>query len=269
MDYYDVTAPVAPLTGKEKSVAELSTPDERMKSYAGYSVEQVQAVLDHSTKSLGAMIPAETVRRLEVAKTLAVYGWFQWDFFVVSLLWSLTAIEMALKAKFVEQFAGSWQVQNKKEKRTLQGSFEQLEELLRDRWQVEGLSRFNGSFRSLLVWARDHAILPPDTPVVLQELRFRFENLTATRLMGRRLHEAGLISDPDLAPAVLQSKWGSLSQSERDRYGFKSIDVLVEEVPDLRNRLAHPTSFNWTLSPRSSLDGFAQAVAIVNRLWPA
>jgi len=268
MDYYDVTAPGAPLTGKEKSVADLARPDERIRHYAGYSVEELQAAFIHIDKTLGPKMPEEIVKRLAVAKNLAVYGWFQWEFFTVSLFWSLSTIEMALKQKLVERFGGTFNLVKKSDRRTLVGSFEQLEEHLRDWWRIDGLPRFNGSFRSLLAWARDESVLAADTPVVLQELRHRFNNRFPLEIFPERARADGLLTSADPTIADIKTLWESLSETQRAKYQYRSIDVLVEEVPDLRNRLAHPASFNMTLIVRSAVEGYAQAVEIVNRLWP-
>jgi hypothetical protein len=162
-DAYDLTAPGGIPTGKELSMEQLLLPDERIKLFGGYTVEVLQAALVAVERGMSSAIPAAVRNRLEVSKTLATYGWFKWEFFTISLFWSLTCIEMAMKNKFMECNKDGFTLDREGEREHFEGSFESLEDRLRERWRIQGKKSFNGSFRSLLVWAKESGILPsPD-----------------------------------------------------------------------------------------------------------
>lgn len=104
--------------------------------------------------------------------------------------------------------------------------------MLQQGWRIQGVSDlFNGSFRSYIHWAVEDKLIPTNIPIHLQEIQILFNNTKA---------EEGL--------------------------RHSNAEILTT-IPDLRNQLAHPAAFDWKLIPRSAIDGYRQAVEIVNALW--
>src|SRR6266487_3202600 len=93
---FDMTFPKAPHTGKERSVSDLSQPDERSIGY-GFDVADLQAPYLELEKRLPNAMPLKLRERIVVSRELAVYGFFCYEFHAVSLFWSISCIEMAFK----------------------------------------------------------------------------------------------------------------------------------------------------------------------------
>lgn len=265
---FDVTAPIADLTGRERSQADLARPDDRNLRYAGYSAEAVQALFLHADDLIGPRVPARIKERLAVAHKIGAYGWFAWEFYTVSMFWSLTTVEMALKTKFVEVTPGPYKLVKKTKAETKGLAFSELQRQLRRGWRIDGLPEFDGSLNALLVWARDAKMLPADTPLVLQELRNRFVSRMDYEFIKDAL-EAGRLTTSDPTSEERQALWDAMTSDERKKYEATPLDVIVEELPDLRNQHAHPHEANWMVPPRSAVMAYQQAVEIVTRLWPA
>ena len=232
MDVYGVTLPIRGRTGKEKCITQLSQPDERNLLCKDLSVEDIQASLMQTSMALSNEVPNDVRNHLEVSQNLAIYGWFQWNFYTVSLVWSLTAVEMALRHKFVEINKKPVTLKKRKEKDKEVNLDLMIFNELRNGWHINNLKDFNGSFKSLLRWAKDHSILPSDTPIVLQELQHSYNN----RFLKRN----------EVPPP---------------------LDILIEEIPRFRNALIH-MEHEFIFLPISAIDGYRQAVEIIKRLWP-
>jgi hypothetical protein len=236
MDAYDLTFHVCERTGKEKSMVQLSQPDERNLMYRGSSVEDIQAWLIRNSDTLSNSVPNDDRNHLEISQNLAIYGWFQWNFYTVSLVWSLTSIEMALGHKFLqvtkEPVTLEKKKRQKKEQKEVSVDFRLFEELWKG-WRISNLRDFNGSFKSLLLWAKSHSVLPSNTPIVLQELQHSYNN--------RFLKQNGMVPLP--------------------------LNILSEEIPRFRNALIHMRR-EFVVLPTSAINGYRQAVEIINRLWP-
>jgi hypothetical protein len=92
----DLTALAAPLTGRERTLEQLRTVDERVLMHHGLDVEQMQAPMLHALDELGPQVPEPVLRGLDTALNLARYGWFCWQLNTVSLFWSLSTLEKGL-----------------------------------------------------------------------------------------------------------------------------------------------------------------------------
>src|SRR5260221_248951 len=107
---FGVTFPLVPLTGKERSVSNLAQPDERNIFYRldetnvahRLGVEALQAPFLTAETQLPVSMPQPLRDRIAVCRQLAVYGYFCYEFHAVSMFWSISSIEMALKLKFRE-----------------------------------------------------------------------------------------------------------------------------------------------------------------------
>ncbi len=85
-----------------RSVEELTTP----RSPLMPPIEIFDGDLQQIEASLKPSVPEEIRKRITTARNLAVYGAFSYDFFAVSVYWSLTCVEMALWEKFKERSPG-------------------------------------------------------------------------------------------------------------------------------------------------------------------
>lgn len=85
-----------------RSLVELTTP----RSPLMPPVEVFDGELQQIEHSLRPSVPEEICRRITTTRNLAVYGAFSYDFFAVSVYWSLSCIEMALQEKFKEKNPG-------------------------------------------------------------------------------------------------------------------------------------------------------------------
>jgi len=161
-------------TGRERSVADLTKPDERFLNfvlpnpldgkYKMLEAEDLQAGYCQIDADLGSGVPPKIRDRITVAQNLAAYGWFCYEFSTISLFWSLSCIEMALWRKFIEVHPEPLEIVHKK-LGTEKVSIGEVERKLRRGWRIVGMPKFNFSFRSLLTWASDAKQLPSGVDV--------------------------------------------------------------------------------------------------------
>lgn len=261
----DFTFPKLPLTGDEKTLDELSQPDER----AICDVEYLQAPFLHLEKTLPGAVPDRLQERMAVARQLAVYGFFCHEFNAVSMFWSTSSIEMALKLKFREVNPGQVQLERKANDgaaaETVEVPVASLQQRLTEGWRISSMAEFDGSFRAHLRWAFQAKLLPQDISIPIQEIVNSFNNRFAFEIFPDRAAKDGLIgSNPTVGD--IQGCWFRLSEEEQRRYQSCPAEVLVEELPKFSDELAHP-EINLIVAPRSALGAYQLAVDILGRLW--
>lgn len=267
---FDVTSPVAEPTGREKTAEQLSRPDERNERI-GCGLVELQASLLQVEESLNLGVPENVRERLRRARLVATYGYFAYELFSESVFVSISSIEQALKAKFREVVPAPYSLVRRRrnnEQQRVATDFSQLLRLLRARWRIPSLPAFNGSLAALLRWARESSVLPADTPLVLQELVHRYNNRFLVEVFPDIARDQDLLSTDDPSPAELEELWRAMTDEEREVVRPTNADVLADEVPNLRNRLAHPDWVNRLALPRTAVFALAQAVEIANALWP-
>ncbi len=214
-------------------------------------------------------IQTSEITRVVVARDLAVYGYFCYEFHEVSTSWSISCIEMALKRKFGESNHGTISLKRRKDgvEETCDASFAQLEKRLRDKWRIPGMKYFDFSFRALLTWAFRTNLLPDDLHIPLQEIIHTFNNRFIPEIFFDQAVKEGLI-DPSGARLIdILQCWKSLSERQREQYKYKPSGILIEELPRLRNEMAHPRS-NRVTPPRTALGAYELLIDIARRLWP-
>jgi hypothetical protein len=128
---------------KARTVTELMQPDPRSASFVridattGKStpigIQDAEEVLLAIEASLTPGLPEKIRDRARVARSLILYAWFCYDFYAVSIFWSFSCIEMALRTKYDEVKAADNQVEK------------------------------HGNFQSLLNWAAGERFLPVNT----------------------------------------------------------------------------------------------------------
>jgi hypothetical protein len=262
----DFTFPLMPPTGGEKSVVELSETDDR----AICEVEQLQAPFLHLENTLPETVPDGLRQRIIVARQLAVYGHFCHEFHAVSMFWSLSSIEMALKLKFREVNPGPFQLQRGTVQRGISSEAREvpthlLQTHFADGWRILGMPDFDNSFQGLLIWAFGNKLLPDDLPIASPEIVNSFNNRTWPKLFTERASRDGLIgSNPSVAE--MQRCWFGLSEEQRRSYQANSSDVLIQDLPKVCDEFGHP-DWNLVSPPRSALGAFELAIDIIGRLW--
>ncbi len=204
-----------------------------------------------------------------VARQVAVYGYFCHEFNAVSLFWSISAIEMALRMKFEEMHPNPIKVV-----RVIDGvedvceiQVQELEGRLRSDWRIAEMEWFDFSFTALLTWVFRARLLPEDIEIPIQEVVNRFGNQFAFRTFPDRAREDGLLG-PNPTWGEVQKRWHSLSEQQKKLYQSKASTVLIEELPKFGDMIAHPQRFNFVTVPRSALSGYQLLTDIVSRLWP-
>ncbi len=227
--YYDVTFPVCKRTGYEEPIQKLIEPNSRILSYGSLAPEDIQSCFLEAEQKLSPNIPTEVRERLIVARKLGTYGYFQWEFFTVSLFWSLTAIEMALRNKFSHNCPPPYTLVKKGKTRCES----ELWRFLFTGWRIQGMNCFNGRFRSLMDWAVENELIPLNIPIYLEELLHSFDNKFP------------------------------VAEKQNTR-----AQILAREIPSLRNELTHPNVYNIMLIAKSAIDGYRQAIEVIN-LKPA
>ena len=265
---FNLTFPKFPLTGQERSLADLTQPDERSIGYR-LDVETLQAPYLAIENRLPVTIPAKLRERIAVARNLAIYGFFCYEFHAVSLFWSISCIEMALKLKFEEVNPGPFELRRKldAQEEKCQVTLTDLEDKLRMKWRIAELSFFDYSFKALLMWAFRKSILPQDIEVPVQEIVNSYNNRFALKIFPQRAHRDGLLGE-NLTLADIRACWNGLSDSQRKHYQPKASTMLIEELPRFRNMMAHPKHFNLVTPPGSPLSSFQLLTDVVSRLWP-
>ena len=266
---FDLTFPKVPLTCQERSLADLTQPDERSIGYR-LDVEALQAPYLAIESRLPATTPEKLRERIAVARNLAVYGFFCYEFHAVSLFWSVSCIEMALKLKFEEVNPGPFEMRRKldNEEEKCRVTMADLEDKLRMKWKIVDLSFFDYSFKALLMWAFRKSLLPEGIDIPVQEIVNSYNNRFALKIFPSQAQKAGLLgNNPTLAD--IQACWNGLSESQRKHYQAKPSTVLIEELPRFRNMMAHPQRFNLVTPPGSPLSAFQLLTDIVSRMWPS
>jgi hypothetical protein len=266
MGGFDLTFPKVPMTGEERSLDELTRPDERSITP---DIESLQAPFFEFERRLPDSVPTKLRERIVVARQLAVYGYFCHEFHAVSLFWSVSGIEMALKMKFEQMHLNPIRLIRGIEgaEESCQVRVNELEESLRSKWRIPEMKWFDFSFKSLLKWAFRAGLLPEDIGIPIQEVVNRFDNHFAFKVFPERAQKDGLLG-PNPTWGEVQKCWQSLNERQQRGYQSKASTVLIEELPKFRNMMAHPQRFNFVTVPRSALSGYQLLIDMVSRLWP-
>src|SRR5262249_48226237 len=147
------------------TLEELIQPDERSAAYR-LDVKALQAPFLVLENWLSDTIPSTLKRRIEACRQLAVYAYFCYEFHAVSMFWSISCIEMALKLKFRELNPGPFALVRSEgaNQRTENCNGIKLEQRLHEGWRIPGMEDFDYSFGKLLEWAFGTGLLPHDFP---------------------------------------------------------------------------------------------------------
>jgi hypothetical protein len=266
----DVTFPLVELTGRERPLDELTRPDERMLRYAGLTVEQLQAPYLAIEARLPAATPDKLRERIVATRELAVHGYFVYEFHAISMFWAVSCVEMALKLKFAEQCPDPLTVIRKAAdggEESCQIPVAELQDYRRQKWRIPAMKEFDYSFQALLAWAFRESLLPVDIPIPVPEIVAAFENRFMLKTFPVRAAKDGLLKAELQTYGNIMNCWANLTEAQKNHYLPKTSAVLVEELPRLRNMMAHPQHFNLIVFPRAPIGTYELLVDIVARLW--
>lgn len=135
------------MTGPERLVPQeiLSTPE---------------AVQDYLAQiSLSKSVPADVQKQFEVAKKLCLHACFVYEFWTVSNLVALTAVESALKHRFTQYYSGHFGVEKDGRTEIVDGDYERLRYRLQRGWKLIDWPRLRPSLESLAKWAARKGLL--------------------------------------------------------------------------------------------------------------
>jgi len=159
-------------TGSERAIADLSRIDERNLGLCKVDdelniqvlePEDIQADFLRAESTLGPNVPIKVQERISVARNLATYAWFSYEFYGVSVFWSLSCVEMALRARFVEMLPEQLKLVKKGVAVETAPLSHEIEEKVRRRQvEIEGFPDFNFSLFALLKWAQETNLLPSE-----------------------------------------------------------------------------------------------------------
>ena len=209
-------------------------PDERNLHHPNLTIEDVQAGFLQADMRLSKNIPAKIKERLELARKIGVFAWFQWELYTVSLFWSLTTLEMALRQKYTEV------TQNPSD---------------------------DTSFRYLLKWAEDNNHIPIDVKIMWQGIVTSFNNRFFIETFPEAACKQGILTSSNPTIKDIMELWGSLKEDEKAKFISGNRQIIIEEIPRTRNLLAHPSIANWIFPPREAIECYWQTVEIINHLW--
>jgi len=244
---------------------ELSAPDERSLN-SGLSIEALQSPFARLDERLSQRVPTSLRERIAVARKLATYGFFCYEFHAVSVYWSVSCVEMALKLRFTEDQPTS--VRLTKGKQNADIAPDQLESHIRRGWRIPGMPEFNYSFRALLAWAFETGLLPSDITIPIQEITSGHANRFELEIFPEWAAEQGLLPSQGVTLADIRSCWEHLDDTQRAGLTANPAKVLTDELPNFRNEMAHPRFYNFVVVPSAAVRAFDLLTDIVSRLWP-
>lgn len=267
----DVTFPLVPLTGHERSLEKLTSPDPRILGYTQLTVERLQAPYLTLMARLPATTPPELLGRIKTTRDLAVYGYFVYEFHTISMLWAIVGVEMALKMKFVERYPDPISVTRKAKDATeesCQITVAELQDYRRQKWRVPGMKDFDYSLRALLAWAFREKLLPFDIPIPVPEIVNTFYNRFMLETFPKLAVKERLLKSEPKSWGEIVDCWNGLSDAKKNHY-LPNSKVLIEGLPHFRNMMAHPRHYNMMLFPRAPIGTYELLIDVVARLWAA
>lgn len=264
MNGYDVTFPKVPLTGREDAIDRLIRADERNLSY-GLTPDLLQAPYLTLENRLSAGVPESLRKRVAVARKLATYAYFCYEFYAVSAFWSVSCIEMAMKLKFSECHPDP--ITLRKKQRTIDVQHYQLDTYLTKSWRIVGMPNFNYSFKALLAWAFDSKLLPSDIPIPIQELVNSYNNRFRLEVFPEWAQKRDLLPSDGITLGDIENCWQNLRDEDRASLKRTAAELLTQELPNFRNMMAHPRDYNFLTFPNAPLRAFDLLTDVVSRLW--
>lgn len=271
----NITLPICKLTGKEKSLEELSKVDERYLNYRLLSdkehklrVEDIQTCYCEAEGKLNPNVPQEIKERISVARQLGAYSWFCWEFNTVSLFWSVSCIELVLRVRYSQEYKDKHLIEipssTGRNKITLANNPYDP-----SRGYFYGLPDADPSktFSYLLKWAFNKKFLPKQIKIHMEILIDKYNSYFAHRRLPQLARKNGWVGNNATLDDIHEA-WENLSSNEKEKYQADGATVLIKELPKFRNELAHPSQLNKLLiGPRQSIEAFYQLVEISNCLW--
>lgn len=263
----NLTIPVSQLTGDEIPANQLAQPDERYAYYLGLTAENLQSGFLQAEKQLGPKVPDIIRDRMAVSRKLGAFAWFCWEFNTVSMFWSLSNIELALRVRYNETRPADEIVVSKGWDRKVIAARETLDYYGKG-WEFYGKADSKLKFAELIRWAFDNSLLPRQISIKLELLQTIYNNKFAYSVLPRLAIDQGWVPANASLDDIFQA-WDQLPPEEKEKHFGDGGTVLIQELPRLRNLLAHPSEKNrMTVGPSGAIESYELLVEIVSRLWP-
>jgi hypothetical protein len=272
----DVTFPRFELTGRERSLEELTSPDKRILMWQPpLTVEELQAPYLKLDERIPPDTPGGLRERIATARQLAVYGYFAYEFHTISMFWALVGVEMALKEKFAEKIPGLIRVTRHGKDGAEEAREIPVEKLnyyrrRKPKWSFPPeLKDFDYSFYGLLDWAFREGLLPEDIPIPVPEIVNIYNSQFDLEIFPELAVKEGLLKSKPQSIGDIRACWDGLSEAQKNHYRPKNSEVLIKGLPHFRNMLAHPRHHDIILVPRGPVGTYALLIEVVARLWAA
>ena len=262
-----------------RSLAELVTPDQRSVRFSPLGLLTQHVMVPEAAANFLQEIVAEAVlpptapsvvtKRLDSVRQAFAHGLFVYEFFTLAASEAELVTEMALRLRFVEFFAGGITLVNTRTGDEAELSIERYDELaaaLRRSgsnpsgagWTINGTASFDGSLRSLLLWARDEGLLS----LWLDDKWKRAESATLSVAM----------SGP-MADSFLPAQWEEMTTDARSEWWAGSArqaweNQLLDAVRFVRNFVVHRDS-EYLMTPIDAARSITDVALFVTSLWTA
>lgn len=200
-------------------------PDSRNRGWSGFTESSLEN--DLSQLNLPDNIPIEVTKHFNIAKKLCQFGWYEYDFYAISIFWSLITIETALRVKLQ--------------------------------------ANCNESFQSLFREAVREGLIKSDTNIVIREIP-DIRTLILTGKIDPLLKGLKINLPTDHTITIEQYLTSILGDISKKKITITNAMILANTIPNLRNEFAHP-DFQWILPPGSAFSALEQVKDIIIQLF--
>ena len=120
-------------------------------------LESVQAYLDQIP--MNDAVPKDVQKQFEVAKKLCLHACVVYEFWTVSNLVALLAVESALRHKFTQHYSGCFVLEKAGKTETVEGDYKRLRPRLQRGWKFADWPNLRPTLQSLVEWAASKGLL--------------------------------------------------------------------------------------------------------------
>jgi len=124
----------------------------------GISLETLKDLL--SQVQVSQKVPAKFKGTLEFAKQICLYGYFEYDFYTLGLIYVFLLVETAIKERFLNDLPDKCHLIRGKESQLVNKNYEIVYQRLWEGWMIVGFEEVNSSLWSILKWLKKNQILP-------------------------------------------------------------------------------------------------------------
>jgi hypothetical protein len=157
------------------------------------SVDMKQLESAISTVQLSAKIPQGIREMIDLAKRVFLYGYYEYDFFTLSVQYLFLVAETAAKERILCVLPEDCRLTKGKKSKLVRKNCHTIYENLQKRWVIEGFTEINRTFDSILKFLKAREILPQRISVQFLDSLRQLRN-NAAHLTGKdALHPATVV----------------------------------------------------------------------------